>query len=287
MKSSLTALPQPRRKLRILLAEDNPVNQRVAVAILEGRGHELIVAKNGREAIDLFQRESFDIILMDVQMPEMDGFEATAAIREMERLTGGHIPIIAMTAYALKGDEERCLSSGMDDYISKPVLRQKLIQMVEKFSVTLDSSNSESDPREPESLEGGDGRSEDAREPHSTKDVKSLPEALFDPAQALDMVGGRIDLLKEMITIFAEQSSDLLSEIQHSIEQLDSRKLERAAHTLKGSVSNFGAREALNAAARMEKLGRDDELAQAGSFYDELERRIERLAYVLKIYYSS
>jgi|GEM_PF-2440889 len=128
-----TTLQGPQRKLRILLAEDNPVNRRVVIEMLKDRGHELVAVDNGKAALDLFQREPFDVILMDVQMPEMDGFEATAAIRELERTTGRHIPIIAMTAYALKGDEQRCLDAGMDKYISKPVHPRRLIEVVEEL----------------------------------------------------------------------------------------------------------------------------------------------------------
>ncbi len=120
--------------LRILLAEDNLVNQKVTVRALERRGHTVLVAQNGHEAVALASRERFDLILMDIQMPEMDGYEATAAIREMERRSGSHAPIVAMTAHAMKSDQERCLAAGMDDYISKPIHLNELIQKVEQFS---------------------------------------------------------------------------------------------------------------------------------------------------------
>ena len=120
--------------LRILLAEDNLVNQKVTVRALERRGHTVILAQNGHEAVKLASRERFDLILMDIQMPEMDGFEATAAIREIERRTGSHAPIVAMTAHAMKSDQDRCLAAGMDDYISKPIHLNELIRKVEQFS---------------------------------------------------------------------------------------------------------------------------------------------------------
>ena len=119
---------------RILLAEDNLINQRVATRILEKHGHAVTVAENGLEALRAFGKTAFDVVLIDVQMPEMDGFEATAAIREIEKSSGGHIPIIAMTAHAMTGDRERCLASGMDDYIPKPIRAQALLNLIEVHS---------------------------------------------------------------------------------------------------------------------------------------------------------
>jgi CheY-like chemotaxis protein len=114
--------------LRILLVEDNPINQKVAQRLLEKAGHNVTVANNGREALDIIGREKFGLVLMDIQMPEMDGLEATVAIRENERQSGGHLPIVALTAHAMKGDRERCLEAGMDGYVTKPVVQQVLFQ---------------------------------------------------------------------------------------------------------------------------------------------------------------
>jgi signal transduction histidine kinase/CheY-like chemotaxis protein len=122
------------RQVTVLLAEDNIVNQRVAVGLLARRGHKVRVVNNGREAIAAVEREAFDLVLMDVQMPEMGGFEATAVIRERERQTGGHVPIVAMTAHAMAGDRERCLAAGMDGYLSKPIDQQRLFAVVERGS---------------------------------------------------------------------------------------------------------------------------------------------------------
>ena len=122
------------RAVRILLAEDNPVNQRVACRVLEKQGHQVVIANNGREALDALEREQFDLVLMDVQMPEMDGLEATAILRERERETGAHLTVVAMTAHAMTGDRERCLSSGMDDYISKPIHAEQLLNLVRRLA---------------------------------------------------------------------------------------------------------------------------------------------------------
>src|SRR5262249_43249441 len=125
------------RSLQILLAEDNPVNQMTATTMLEKLGHAVVVANNGRQAIDKINEEKFDVVFMDVQMPEMDGVTATGEIRRRERATGGHIPIVAMTAHAMKGDKEKCLEAGMDDYVSKPIRRKDLAdvlaRIVERF----------------------------------------------------------------------------------------------------------------------------------------------------------
>jgi CheY-like chemotaxis protein len=121
------------RRLRILLAEDNPVNQKVATRLLEKRGHTVALAESGKEAVNAWREQPFDLILMDVQMPDMDGFVATAKIREQERLGARHIPIIAMTAHAMVGDRERCLAAGMDDYVSKPVNVNDLFAAIERL----------------------------------------------------------------------------------------------------------------------------------------------------------
>jgi two-component system sensor histidine kinase/response regulator len=122
---------EDRRRLNILLAEDNPVNRTVATRLLEKRGYAVTIAEDGKAALTALEAAPFDLVLMDVQMPEMDGFEATAAIRAREQSQGGHIPIIAMTAHALKGDEERCLAAGMDAYISKPIKSADLFEIIE------------------------------------------------------------------------------------------------------------------------------------------------------------
>jgi two-component system sensor histidine kinase/response regulator len=137
LRPTAPAIPAPvkiTRSLRLLLAEDNPVNQKLAVRLLEKQGHTLVVVNNGREALEAIERQPFDLVLMDVQMPEMDGFEATITLRERERGTGRHVPILAMTAYAMKGDRERCLEAGMDGYISKPIQPRELWEAIEKLA---------------------------------------------------------------------------------------------------------------------------------------------------------
>jgi PAS domain S-box-containing protein len=131
---SLQDARNPSDVLRILLAEDNLVNQRLATRLLEKRGHRVVVAANGREALEALEKASYDLVLMDVQMPEMDGMEATVRIREKEKLTGGHQPVVALTAHAMKGDQELCLAAGMDGYLTKPIRQQELDELLEKYT---------------------------------------------------------------------------------------------------------------------------------------------------------
>src|SRR5262249_22908426 len=136
------ALPATTGRLRVLLAEDNLINQRVTVGTLEAAGHQITVVNKGKEAIAALASQRFDVILMDGQMPEMDGFQATAAIREGEKGTGRHTPIIALTARALKGDQERCLAAGMDQYVSKPVQPEELLRAIaDCVSVPADTAD--------------------------------------------------------------------------------------------------------------------------------------------------
>jgi len=138
------SVAKERRKLRILLAEDNAVNQKIAFRVLEKQGHDVTVAADGREALAALDRARFDVVLMDVQMPEMDGFEVTAAIRALELDTSRHLPIIAMTAHAMQGDRERCLAAGMDAYISKPIKSRDLTDRLERFSQTREEETTPS-----------------------------------------------------------------------------------------------------------------------------------------------
>lgn len=216
----------PRTKLRLLLAEDNLINQRLAVALLKKRGHHVVVVGNGHEALAALDGPPFDAILMDVQMPGMDGFEATAAIRARDARNGVHTTIVAMTAHALKGDRDRCLAAGMDAYISKPIQSQELFEILDGVTPI----------------------------PRPARVSKSAPPETFDMATALDRVEGDVSLIRELAGLFLDESPHRLEEIRDAITQRDVRRLQRAAHTLKGSVGNFGASRAFDATRRLEVL---------------------------------
>ena len=218
---------QPARRLNILLADDNLINQRVAIGVLERRGHAVQPVNNGKEALAALACECFDLVLMDVQMPEMDGLEATAAIRRTEQEIGGHIPIIAMTAHAMKGDRERCLASGMDDYLAKPVEPKALNAVLERW---------------------GAGRNgNDSQPPHGGATEMRLqtqlpiPTDVFDREALRARVENDLDLLAEMIDLYLTSSPLLLSELESAVASGDGERVTRAAHTLKGVFGSMCA----------------------------------------------
>lgn len=249
----------PVKSLHILLAEDNSVNQYVAMSFLMGAGHKVKIANNGKDALDALEKEDYDLILMDVQMPVMDGFEATAEIREKEKASGGHIPIIAMTALAMKGDRERCLAAGMDSYVSKPIDRDELLRAIGK------------------AMKG----STQVSEGQSIKDSDALTlghsDTFFDEQAALARLGGNKKLLKEIAEMFLKELPQHIASIRDAIDQADSHKLDRASHTLKGAVENFCAAPAREAALVLEKIGKSGDLKGAEKAHDRLEMEIERL----------
>ncbi|MDO8682183.1 MAG: response regulator [Armatimonadota bacterium] len=245
----LASAQQDQRSLHILLAEDNPVNQRLAVSILKKRGHSIIVANDGKQAVEALENESFDIALMDVQMPNMDGFEATAAIREKEKITGEHLMIVALTAHAMKGDKERCLEAGMDGYVSKPIQAKELFEAISSLV--------------------------------SPKD-ESVDSNTLDMTAALACVDGDKELLAELAQLFLDDYPRLISAAKEAIATSDAQALQRSAHTLKGSVGNFSAKAAFDAAFNLEQIGRSGDLTKAQEAWEFLVLQIDKLTPVLK-----
>jgi two-component system, sensor histidine kinase and response regulator len=264
--------------LRILLAEDNLVNQKLAVRLLEKRGHAVAVADNGREALAALEQQSFDVVLMDVQMPEMDGLETTAAIREKERAAGSRVPIVAMTARAMKGDRERCLAAGMDDYVSKPLQPTELFDTVERLTTAVDR-NPRATAAESTALPATGTRTTDQPPPDRQASSPFLGSPSdFDKASALAQVGGDEQLLKELLAAFLSEYPPLVAQIRDAIAQRDARRLERAAHTLKGAAAAVTASAVADAGQRLEIMGRTGELAGAESVCIELEDALRRLS---------
>jgi two-component system sensor histidine kinase/response regulator len=254
--------------MRILLAEDNAVNRLVATRTLEKLGHNVLIAVNGREAVEMAQREAFDLALMDVQMPEMDGFEATRAIREWEKKTGQHLPIIAMTAHAMKGDRERCLEAGMDEYLTKPVLSADLRAVLKKYESA--PANVAPAPRKTA-----------APEPKASRDATG---AIWDPARSLRRVEGNQELLGELIVLLERECPKILAEIRDGVAKLDAKAIELGAHSLRGAASYFFAGSVMDAARELETAAREKKLAGAAALLSKIESEAQKLLGELEEY---
>jgi len=230
--------------LKILVAEDNPVNQQLAVRLLQKRGHTVVVAQDGVETLQALEQDRFDLVLMDVQMPRMGGLEATAKIRDREQGTGKRIPIVAMTARAMKGDREACLAAGMDGYVAKPISPQLLFDQIAALTT---------------------GRG------------KTVPVPALSVPDLLAGLDGDHLLLQELATIFLSDYPERLAAIRSAVEQRDAGALQAAAHSLKGSAANFGAPEAVSAAERLESMGRSGDLAGVKDAFTNLTVRMAQL----------
>jgi PAS domain S-box-containing protein len=262
-----------KRKLRILVAEDNSVNQRLAARLLEREGHSVTIAGSGHDALQAFERSHppFDLILMDVQMPGLDGLQATARIRELERGSARRVPIVAMTAQAAESDRVRCLESGMDAYVTKPVHVPDLMRMIETVvPVTVVPKTVV-----PESLLPG-GNSMNADLTSEEFSVETQLQQL-DESLALSRVGGDVELLKEVVELFLDDYPSTFEKIKGAVASRDATALEHAAHSLKGSVSTFGANRAFEAAFTLEKQGRSGDLTGAQDGVVQLEQALAAL----------
>ncbi len=245
-------IPKAERSLNILLAEDNAVSQKLATRMLQKMGHTVSVSNNGKEVLDAWEDGEFDVIIMDGQMPEIDGFEATRTIRDREKSTGGHIPIIAMTAYAMKGDMDRCLESGMDSYVAKPVSPETLFKAI---GDTVEKTEPMPEP----------------------PDSSPVPGKTMDETQLMRRVRGDRALLKDLAEIFIDESAMLLNRMRDSIQRGDSKGLHKAAHTLRGATVNLSAPPASKAAHELETMGRSGDLTGAEPALANLEREVDRM----------
>ncbi|HEX4131812.1 MAG TPA: response regulator [Pirellulales bacterium] len=237
---------QPRQ---ILLVEDGVINQTVAVGILKRRGHHVAVANNGIEALACCDAQRFDLILMDMQMPEMDGIQATAELRRRELRTGRHIPIIAMTANAMKGDRERCLAAGMSDYLAKPITAESLLAMVERAEWVEQAPS----------------------------DQPSHDAEVFDEEATLERYHHDRDMLRELLVVFLEQCPQLMDQMMAAAAYENHVDLERAAHTLRGSADALGGRLVARAAFRLEQLAREPGTHDFAPLIGELHEEVDRL----------
>jgi CheY-like chemotaxis protein/HPt (histidine-containing phosphotransfer) domain-containing protein len=255
------------RRLRILVAEDNPTNQKLVVTLLAQRGHRVVTASTGRQAVDQSAAGAFDLILMDVQMPEMDGLEATMTIREREREGGGHVPIVAMTAHAMAGDRERCLAAGMDGYVSKPLRADELHAAIERAC----------------------GPTDGAKRPGPSGDLDAPPraepppaEAIIDEASLLAAFGDNRKVLADVAGVFLTDAPRMIGELQKAIAAGDADRIAAAAHALKGSAGLFSTGGAYAAAREVERHARTGDLAASEESVPRLEDAVAHLVRALE-----
>ena len=220
-------------QLSILLAEDNAINQKLAIVLLEKVGHQVKLAHNGREAIELYQANAFDVVLMDVQMPEVDGFEATYEIRKIQAETGLRIPIIALTAHASSADRKRCLAGGMDEYMSKPIRAKDLYDLIDRLT---------------------GHRSKIIHNGQAGESTKLTPK-LVDWERAFETVGGDRQLLAELIKVFLQDRDVLVQNIHRAITSRNDKELRLSAHSIKGALTHLGARDSAILAGELEERG--------------------------------
>jgi len=259
-------IPQSAGGLRILLAEDNVVNRAVAAALLEKRGHSLTHAANGREAAEAAARETFDLIFMDVQMPEIDGFEATRCIRASEQATGRHTPIVAITAHAMAGDRQRCLDAGMDDYISKPIQKAELLALIERIFQDRRPAPATAPPASPKAPRQSGALLAPEREPAA----KTLP--IFTREKLLDQFDGDEALMARLIALFHENTPRLLDDIRGSVARRGSSDLACSAHAILGSLGAFGADNARRLVRELETQAHDEDYENTDRTFAALER---------------
>jgi PAS domain S-box-containing protein len=238
--------------LRILLAEDHPVNQNLAIRLLEKRGHSVTVASTGREALAALDAGSFDLVLMDVQMPDMDGLDATRLIREKETGTGQRQRIIAMTALVLKGDRERCLAAGMDGYLSKPIRTQELDEVLSRCTARDQANGPFFEPAAPAGVS-------------------------VSKNELLERIDGDLALLSELLDLFRTDYPAQIRAARHAIDNRDAAALESIGHTLKGALGNLAAPIASNLASIIESMGRSGDLTLAAAKVSELEAELIRV----------
>ncbi len=253
-------VPPAGRTLKILLAEDGIVNQQVAIGLLGQQGHHVTVACDGREAIELFERESFDVVLMDVQMPNMDGLEATRIIREQETQSGHHTPIIAITAGAMKGDEERCLEAGTDFYISKPIDPKKLYAAIERFTAT----------------------SVDVDCQAAELQIEHSDQSVIDITAAAKLCGGDQHRLCELARTLLDETNLLMDEIDQARKSGDIATFCRCAHTLKGSADVFAAKRVVETAINIGKTAGSGNLDQVEELLATLKFEVGRMKSALQ-----
>ncbi|MHB1036900.1 MAG: MEDS domain-containing protein [Pirellulales bacterium] len=286
----------PVRVLRVLVAEDNPANQKLVAYILGRRGHAVEVADNGALALDLIRRRNFDVILMDVQMPVMDGLRTTAALRKLKAPRKANLPVVAMTAHAFKSDEARCLAVGMDAYLSKPIKAERLIELVERLAEGAvgdrrgqgragdrTAGQGTEPPTASPSRDGSDaGAANETAVSDAAGQTDHQPANSFSLAAAVALCGGNFGLFQDMAEYFFQQVDAALESMRQALLRGDVKEFGRVAHHFKGTVCFLGAPAVMEALALVEQAGNSGELADASLGLEQLEQELTRLKAALQ-----
>jgi CheY-like chemotaxis protein len=256
---SASAVATAQQPLEVLLVEDNVVNQKLALLLLERRGHSVTLAGNGRDALKVLEKRTFDVCLMDIQMPELNGLETTAAIRAKEKGTSYRLPIIAMTAHAIKGDREICLQAGMDAYLSKPVRADEMFQTIEALL--------------------GDRSSGEAG---AAVDISR--SRAFDGSAFLSRMDGSHDVCVQIAETFFAEGPRLMASLREALRRRDAVELAKLAHALKGTIANFTEGAAFQSAVTIEQLAKEADLYRATEAFQRLEADLEALLESLRAF---
>ena len=247
------SLSEKRQLLHILLAEDHSINRKVAVRMLKKRGHTVVSVSNGAEAVAAFEKEKFSLILMDIQMPDMDGFQATKAIREKEKQTGQHILIIAMTAHALPEYKEKCIQAGMDDYVSKPI-------NIDEFYETIEI----------------EGIFPDYGKKHTYSSFRVQTYEVFNKKAALIRLNGDIEFIKELIHMFLQAISEHIKNLEQALKEHNLTHIERQAHAIKGASAHVHADMIKEAASNLEQSAHNDDMKNISFYFEKIKEEFKR-----------
>lgn len=264
-------LSTPVRTLRVLLAEDTPANQKLVLHVLGGRGHTVEIAQNGRQALELVEKKDFDVILMDVQMPEVDGFQATGKIRLLPQPAKARLPIVALTAHALKGDQEKCLAAGMDAYLAKPIEAQEMIELVERLAGTGDNHPSAASPSSPELA------------PAAALDTSFT----IDLEEAVKKCFGKYELFQDMVEFFYQEVDSIVDHIQAACDKKDGTEAARLAHRFLNTLVYLGCDPVVKSARQLEQAGQTSQFDQVGDLIPVFQQQLAALKKTLQSHRKS
>ncbi|MBC7793180.1 MAG: response regulator [Clostridia bacterium] len=286
--SDVLRVGRPTKQLTLLVAEDNVINRRLAIRLLEKAGHIVVAVENGALALTAVDQTRFDCVLMDVQMPEMDGLASTQAIRMREKLRGGHIPIIALTAQAMLGDRERCFEAGMDAYVSKPLDAATLYDAIYRITGTTTDEDTGLPLHNVEPMTGvlpimrnhtQSAKPNIAVAPSGKIDTVQVlkTDPAIDPEELLSRLGGDLMLVAEVVGIFMHEGPIMVAVLGREVACADAHAVERAAHKLKGALLSLAAERSAALACALELAGRDNDVTTVGQMFVELQNEIERV----------